>query len=590
MRTIFSLLLAALLCPLLSVANEQDNRFKALPPGTPVLALSGVEAFGLGGIRGTSEIVKITGQPFDQAMQIVTKARPENPFGVQMTSRTIAPVEKDDRLLAVFWARVLDPLPASGEGRTAFIFELNKDPYTKCADYPVNLGREWEQFYVPFTAKMSHATGSANIIFRAGYDPQTIQIAGVQVINYGAAVEMKALPFTVQSYAGRAVDSPWRTAAAERIDRLRKGDLEVVVTRGGKPAVGVDVKVAMQRHAFAWGSAVDAKRLLEKSADADRYRELILKLFNKVVIENHLKWPVWEKDRETGPAAVAWLREHGLGVRGHTLLWPGWKNLPKSLRSLEGDPPKLRAAVLDHVRDEATAFRGQLVEWDVVNEPYTNKDLQPILGEEILADAFRAAHEADPAAKLYINDYSILSSGGTDFAHQDHYEKTIRALLAAGAPVQGIGMQGHFGEDLTPPERMLAILDRFAALGLPIQITEHDVNVYDETLGADFTRDLLTVAFSHPAVVGVLTWGFWEKAHWIPNAAYYAKDWTLRPAGKAWQDLVMKEWWTDVTVKTDERGVARVRGFQGEHAVTAGSSAKPATIGKQTTRVTIDLN
>ncbi len=124
-------------------------------------------------------------------------------------------------------------------------------------------------------------------------------------------------------------------------------------------------------------------------------------------------------------------------------------------------------------------------------------------------------------------------------------------LLRLGAPIEGIGIQGHFQEDLTPIPRLLTILDRFAVFGLPIQITEPDFTTWDEPLQADYTRDFLTAMFSHPSVTDFLVRGFWEKAHWIPGAAYYRADRSPRPAGEVRRDLVFRQWWTkDLTIRS----------------------------------------
>jgi GH35 family endo-1,4-beta-xylanase len=254
-------------------------------------------------------------------------------------------------------------------------------------------------------------------------------------------------------------------------------------------------------------------------------------------------------------------------------------------------PAELRHALLDHVTEETAALRRRVVEWDVVNEPFSNFDVQTALTgiphtaanapekhAAILAEFFRAARDADPGVKLDINDYSILETGGKDVAHQDHYERTIRALLAAHAPLNGIGIQGHFSEDLTPIPRLWEILDRFGATGLPIQITEFDVNTADEALQADYTRDFLTAMFANEHVIGVLNWGFWEKRHWLPNAAFYRADWSLRPAGQVWQELVKKKWWTDADGVTGADGVFHARGFAGDYDVTIANSWKTTTL------------
>ncbi len=350
---------------------------------------------------------------------------------------------------------------------------------------------------------------------------------------------------------------------------------------------------------------MSAPLLFEKGPDAEKYREVIAQNFNKVVIENHLKWVEWEHDRDTGPRAVTWLREHGIAVRGHCLVWPARKDLPPGIADLYGKPDALRKAVNDHIADELGVLRGQCVEWDVMNEPFSNHEIQNILagfdpkgprigaeaGAEFIAGWFNAARAAEPHAKLDINDYSILSTGGTDFAHQDYYERTIRSLLDRGAPVQGIGMQSHFGAELTPIPLLLEILDRFAKLGLPIQSTEHDIDTWDEQLAADYTRDFMTAFFSHPATIGILTWGFWEKAHWIPSAAYYRADWTLRPAGAVWRDLVFKQWWTNADGITDARGAFKTRGFLGDYEITVevgrGKQVMPSKLGADGVRVEV---
>ena len=610
MKTLATTVLAALVaaCAFADATAEQDARFAALPAGTSIISERGLAAFTLSGRDGTAKLIPVEGQPFREAQQIRTTTRPSNAYSLQLGTKTTAAMKEGDSLLAVFWARGTERPPATDEARTELVVELAREPYAKSVTHPIAVGPHWQKFYIPFTAKMDHAAGEANVLFRAGYDPQVIELAGLQLLNYGGAVTAKALPYIPTTYRGREADAPWRTAAAARIEKFRKGDLTVTVTRGGKPVADAGVHVKMKRHAFAWGSAVDARQLLATGPDADRYRAVIVENFNKVVIENHLKWPMWEKDRETGPAAVKWLREQGLDVRGHCFVWPGKENLPSSVAALLAEPAKADAAILAHIADMGAALRGQCVEWDVVNEAFTNFDVQAALTgvtrdgapdwierhAATLAPWFRAAHEADPGARLYINDYSILSGGGRDTPHQDHYFATIRELLRLGAPVQGIGLQSHFDENLTPPARMVEILDRFAILGLPLQGTEHDASVYDGQLHADFTRDYLTVMFSHPAVIGVLTWGFWEKLHWIPSAAYYRADWSLRPAGQVWKDLVFKTWWTDTTVRTGASGESAVRGFLGEYEVTvrAGDAVKtvPARLGTDGAKIAVSLD
>lgn len=342
-----------------------------------------------------------------------------------------------------------------------------------------------------------------------------------------------------------------------------------VVDAGGSPAAGAKVRLRMTGHAFGFGTAVAAAPLSAEGDDSEKYRRFIRDNFNMVVLENDLKWPQWEQSRGRAQEALAWLRVNGITqVRGHNLVWPGWRWLPTDLHDLKKDPPALRERIRAHIEDVVTATRGQLVDWDVLNEPYSNRDLQSILGEAAMVEWFKTARLHDSSAQLYINDYSILSAGGADHAHQDHYFNTIRSLLDAGAPLDGIGMQGHFSRP-TPPDTMLRILDRFAAFGRPIAITEYDFDTRDEQLQARFFRDLLLTVFSHPSVRSFLMWGFWERRHWKPAGAMVRRDWSLKPSYDVWRQMVYKEWWTDAEAITSRDGAATMRGFLGSHLASA---------------------
>ncbi|MEA3208767.1 MAG: endo,4-beta-xylanase [Chthoniobacter sp.] len=586
------LLVALLTTSIATSAEEQDERFAALPKGTPVLESGAIEKSSFSAKAGVVSSVAVEGRPFPKAARVVTESRPAQSYQFQLRAPTSTEVRKGSQLLAVFEARAVEPQARDGVGETEFVFEEVGEPYTKSVSHKVEFSPNWQRFYIPFEAKTDYPAGRAMVIFRAGFDPQTIEIGGVQVLDFGLGFPSEKLPSTPVTYIGRDADAPWRKAAAERIEKNRKADLTITVTDAdGKPVPGAKVRAKMTRHAFGWGSAVDAATLFRQDPDGDRYRQIVLANFNKVVLENDLKWQAWTAHRQRGLEAVTWLRERGVDVRGHVFVWPGKTNLPPHVIELLPQPEPLRRVILDHIADEAGALRGQLVEWDVVNEPFTNVDVQTTFSgvardaapdwierhASTLAQFFHAVRQADPAVKLDINDYSILETGGKDAPHQEHYERTIRQLLADKAPLEGIGIQGHFAEPLTPIPRVWEILDRFAKFGLPIQITEFDVNTYDEALQADYTRDFLTAIFAHESVSGVLTWGFWEKRHWIPNAAHYRADWSLRPAGQVWLDLVQKRWRTDAEGVTDARGEWKVRGFQGDYEITARADTGTAT-------------
>ncbi|RME69897.1 MAG: hypothetical protein D6781_07540, partial [Verrucomicrobia bacterium] len=440
----------------------------------------------------------------------------------------------------------------------------------------VSAGAEWVEWFLPFQLAESYGVGQLGVKFGFGASerPEIFEIGGIEVIHYGKSRTLEEMPRTSFRYDGREPDAPWRAEAAARIEKYRKADYTIrVVNPDGIPVPGASVHVRLKRHAFHFGTAFPARLVLEN----ETFRNKLLELFNAGSTENDLKWPPWEGDwgaswsHETTLAALQLLKEHGFHLRGHVLVWPSERNLPNSIKArLPARDPAIPGMVLDHIEDIVTATRDYLDEWDVLNEPYDNNDLMEIFGDAIMIDWFKAARQHHPTAKLFINDYAIIAAGGVNFAHQDFYEQTIRYLVDNGAPIDGIGFQGHFAGSPTGINRAWSILNRFADAfpGLDLRITEFDVDTDDEQLQADYTRDFLTLVFSHPRVVGLQVWGFWEGAHWRPRAAMYRENWEEKPNGAAFRQLVHETWTTDETRQSARDGRVRGRAFKGLYEVT----------------------
>ena len=531
-----------------------------------------------------------------QAVRCEVVGQPPQPWALQFQFRTIRKVERHEVLLARFWARSVKVQSETGTAMIRPLFEMAGPPYDKSLSIDLEITPEWTEYFFPFRSSAAYEAGRASGGFHLGFPGQTVEIADYSLHSFGVGYDMKKLPQTLSSYKGREPDAPWRKEAEKRIEQIRKGDLKItVVDAQNQPVSGADVEVRMKRHAFGWGSAITARNILREDESGDRYREIIEKNFTRVVFENDLKWSPWENEanRAMTLRATQWLRDRNIDVRGHCIIWPGWSRMPRDVQALASDKEALRKRIDDHFQHVASTMKGQLIDWDVINEPYTNFDVMKILGDDEMVRWFKLARQYDPQVNLYLNDYSILTASGLDKAHQDHFEKTLKFLKDNGAPINGLGMQGHFGGTGTPPERMLAILDRFAKLGLDIAITEHDIDSDDEAFKADFTRDFLTTTFSHPSVVAVLSWGFWERAHWRPRAAYYRADWSITPAGQVWLDLVTKKWWTTIDGKTATNGTFDTRGFFGDYEITVKKEGRTKTIRtslpKEGSTVTISL-
>lgn len=526
---------------------------------------------------GRQQLVDVEGPYFTQAAEVTTLKSTPSPYNFQYLTPVLGPVQEGDVLVAVFAFRVTSPNALSGYGQSEVVFEKAGPPHTKSLIWGLSqygASGEWQVWAIPFRSLESYGPEGASLVFRAGYGEQTVQIGGLYLINLGQDVALEDLPQPKRRYGGDEPDAAWRTAAQQRIEKIRKGNLNVrVVDENGQPVRDATVHVNMLEHAFGFGSAMRARALIGQWSgdDAQQYVQTAEQNFNWGVLENWMKWIRYSQPDvpAEAQAAVTWMRDRNWQVRGHAMIWPSWRRNPKALAKLQNDPSALRQAVAEHIRQIGEDFAGELVAWDVINEPFKNHQIMDILGDEVMADWFKIARQADPHAQLFVNDNGLLSNPARRNPKVAYYLDLIDMLRNHDAEVDGIGMQGHFAWSLTDMDRLLEVCDLFADKGVRIHVTEFDVTLNDEELQARYTRDFLTAMFSHPAVDAILLWGFWEGAHWKPEAAMFRKDWTIKPNGKVWRELTRKTWWTDETKQTNADGRCEFRGFLGDYEITA---------------------
>jgi len=532
-----------------------------------------IKSSGPGAIE--TRIVSVSGNDFKEAIEAKTRQGTRWPYDNQLQASVPVEVKNGDVVLAEFSIRALASTSESGEAKTQMCFEQKGGEFVKSIVYDAGVGKSWKRFQIPFRVQGAksgaYGPNEAQICFRLGYQGQTIQIGGIRFANYGPEQNIASLPATRLDYAGREPEAAWRIEAAKRIETLRKALLAVhVVDSSGNPVPGAAVYVQMKKSAFHFGSAVDLRYFSGKTPDALKYRQFVLDHFNQITPENDLKWNAWEWDsaqRGNVLQALGDLKANGMRIHGHCLIWPGFSRMPVDAEGLISNREALDKRIAGHFTEIMKLTQGMIDDWDVVNEPYAERDILDQYGDSLVGDWFALAHGIDPVPILYLNDYANFQNGGDDTAHKEDFESRIKKLLVEKIPVQGIGMQSHFGSVLCPPEAALKELDRFAKLGLPIQITEFDVDTEDEQLKSDFTRDFMTLCFSHPAVIGFSCWGFWEGKHWKPAAAMIRKDWSITPWGKIWLDLVENEWSTRASGTSNASGDYQIKGFLGDYIV-----------------------
>ncbi|MEZ5275141.1 MAG: endo-1,4-beta-xylanase [Opitutaceae bacterium] len=541
-------------------------------------------------------VVPVADRPFDRAFRIEVFNPGKRFYDANIGAVGEMPVRKGDVALVRFQLRKIRSDDESGLVSVNVYVEGPGPRFSKSINTAVSAGDEWREFFLPFSFNDDYPAGQVFLFLSFGQTgkPMTMEIGGVELIHYGDHRSISELPRTRVTYAGSEPDAPWRAEADARIEAYRKGDFRIrLLDSNGDAVEGAAVRVEMLRHAFRFASVAQAARIMGTTEDDRIYREKLLELFNASGPENDTKWGAWVGEwarvgnysQAQTLDALAWMSNHGLYLRGHVLVWPGKRNLPRLINDLLPDrDPSVPERVLDHIDEITRATKPFINEWDVLNEPYDNHDLMDIYGKGIMIDWFNRARANLPTAELYINDYAILSDRGRNAEHQQHLEDTVHYLIENGAPVTGIGMQGHIGEAPTEPVQLWKVLDRFATAfpDLKIMITEFDLNSSDEDFQADYTRDFMTMVFSHPNVVSIQNWGFWEGAHWLPKSAFYRFDWSEKPNLLAYRDLVFNRWWTSETGLTGSDGKFAGRGFLGRHRVTV-------TLGNQTAEAEFEL-
>ncbi len=371
--------------------------------------------------------------------------------------------------------------------------------------------------------------------------------------------------------------------AEQRIEKHRKADITIIVKdKNGKPIPRVDIQIKMKKHAFLFGSELKAG-LLHGAYASEKYKQTFLELFTAGILGSELKWGPWDGewdqsrfkieeyvipgnpfDRKRTMAALRWLKENKIYVRATNLVWPGWRYLPMFLRQYQKNPAGLPEVIIDHIQEITRATRDYVDEWDVINEPAEQHEIMDIFGNAIMFEWFVAARQELPEHILIVNENGILLTG----KNIESLEKNVQYLLDANAPITGIGIQGHMERDsVFAADTVFQRIDRLAKLGLPLRITEFDHEGINEQQQAEYLHDFYVTAFSHPAVQGIFMWGFWEGAHWKTPRALFRKDWSIKPNGLAYKNLVFNKWWTNCQGKTDEQGRFGTRGFLGNYEI-----------------------
>lgn len=513
------------------------------------------------------------------AARVTVSEKPPNAWDAMLASpKTTGAVGKGDFLVL----NLTVSAPSAGEAEAEVVTYIDPVPegqpvFGQTKLYPGVKKRTFRRVAV---SPGDFAAGELLASVHFGSRTQVIEVSSLSMEVFPKGTPLAELKLDSNDWDGREEDAAWRAEAEARIERIRKAPLTVTVRDAeGKPVAGAEVEISQKRHAWQFGTMV-SNQMLGNGEEAVRYRKEVLRRFSAVTVTSYLAdWGWRDLERRAQSFAVAdWAQVHGLRARGHLLVYPGWTATPPEWFKIPKPDPRENGSLypgghrrLQAARDHRVGCGERVPE----QRGFHRGDRGDGCGRRMVQDRPRAA----AGRKTYLNETAILVNAGRTGAEQAIFENHIETMLEKGAPFDGIGLQGHFGEEFTAPVRMKEILDRFSKYGKDILITEFDMDNDDKQAQADFVRDFYTLCFSHPAVKGIIQWGFLESDMWRPRGHFITKDWKETAPGRVYRELVLGKWMTNESLTAGADGTVSIRAFMGDYEISvSGKGMLPSTL------------
>ncbi|KAJ4788069.1 Glycosyl hydrolase family 10 protein / carbohydrate-binding domain-containing protein isoform 1 [Rhynchospora pubera] len=416
-----------------------------------------------------------------------------------------------------------------------------------------------------------------------GVDTQWVNGGQVQVTDerwyeIGGSFRVEQLPSKVMVYvqgpaagvdlmvAGLQIFPVDRKARFKHLknlaDKVRKRDVALKISGSkGDSLLGASIRVKQTQNSFPIGTCIN-----RNSIDNEDYVSFFTKNFNWAVFENELKW-YWTEPQQgnlnytDADELLDLCKKNNIQVRGHCIFWEVPGAVQSWVQALSNTD--LKTAVQNRLNSLLTRYKGNFQHYDVNNEMLHGSFYQDRLGKDIRPNFFKNTNQLDPSPTLFVNDYHI-EDGADANATPEVYIQHVLGLQEQGAPVGGIGIQGHIDSPVGPV--VSSSLDKLGVLGLPIWFTEIDVSSDNEYVRADDLEVMMREAFAHPSVEGIMLWGFWELFMSRDNGHLVNAEGDLNEAGKRF--LEMKEdWLSHARGHLGDDGEFKFRGFHGSYTV-----------------------
>ncbi len=287
------------------------------------------------------------------------------------------------------------------------------------------------------------------------------------------------------------------------------------------------------------GVAVDSNLLRYNQ----QYRNIVAHHFSSITPENAMKMgPLVPLQGDynwiNADLIVNFAEQINTSIHGHTLVWHS--QLPTWVDSYSGSSEDWIKLLKTHIQTVVGRYKGRVQSWDVLNEAvrddgsgYRNTIWFENIGSDYIEYAFRWAHEADPEAKLFYNDYSLSENS----PKLDFVVSMITSLKAEGVPIHGIRFQMHITNEWPSLNQMQGAIDKIEELDLELKITELDISMNSQEIHSSLTNelaqeqkkryfDVVSLFLQSSKLTGLTLWGVSDKDSWIPHC-FNRSDWPL---------------------------------------------------------------
>ena len=441
---------------------------------------------------------------------------------------------------------------------------------------------EWEDFYLPFNARVLGTTVSAEwpadgsqICVGVNGLSQTIQIADFEVVYFGQNATIEEVDPDYGSYHGIDEDALWRKEAHRRIEKYRKDDVAVrVVDEEGNPVEGAEIVVTQTESDFVFGTELCHDELVSLEPGNARATQLknAIKSFNGLVCGLEMK--PYKQILDDGTRGVEMANDvfgKNMRLRGHTVMWDtagliGFLSETGDHADLSYE--ELYRKLMDFIAPNVYMFKGKLFQWDVLNEPHASNHIRTTYNTtRLYTDITKLVRQIDPDVKLIVNETSLIGKNKkSDSDIVPSLSGIVRQMQSEGAQIDGVGIQAHVN-DYFYPQGLYHQLDDLSQTVEEVAITEYDFIHDSQKNAGKYLADLLTAAFSHPKCK---TFTIWSLSTYDDRnlGVFFDRNWNEKPAKAVWDDMVTNKFKTKMTLVSDSDGRADFRGFHGEYTIT----------------------